>query len=134
MPNGFDITVQQHAYRAIRAAVAAGISVETRPRTNGEIPYVYLGEAEVRDHPVGREVILHVETWSKKEGPVQCKQLQHAVRTALDGTVHLDVLESSDGSGQWRYTLIHEEHSETRLEIDDAVWRGEQRFRILVDI
>lgn len=133
MANGFDVTAQQHAYRAIRAAVPSAVAVETKPRTNGAIPYVYVGETEIRDHPVGREIILRVETWSKKEGPIECKQLQHAVFGALDDTRHLDVSESPSGSGAWRYTLIHEEYRSTRLEASNGLWHGTQRFRVLAE-
>lgn len=133
MANGFDITVQQHAYRAIRAAVPEAVPVETKPRTNGQIPYVYVGETEIRDHPVGREITLRVETWSKKEGPVECKQLQHQIFGALDDTRHIDLIESSNGSGQWRYTLIHEEYRNARLEASNSLWHGSQRFRILAE-
>ena len=130
--NGPDITAQEYAYRTIRAAVAADIPVETRPRTNGPLPYVYVGAASLREHPVGYEISLSVEVWSTKEGPIQGKQVQQTVRAALDGTVHTDVTESV-GAISWRFTLIHEELAITQLERANSVWHGSQKFRFLAE-
>lgn len=130
--NGPDITAQEYLYRAIRAAVASDVPVETRPRTNGPLPYVYVGSASLREHPVGYEISVAVDVWSTKEGPIQGKQIQQQVRTALDGVVHTDVTESASAT-VWRFTLIHEELAITQLERANSVWHGAQKFRVLAE-
>jgi hypothetical protein len=132
MANGPDITAQEFAFRAIRAAVPSAVPVETRPQTNGEIPYVFVGDSSVQWHPVGFEISLTVMCWSKKEGGVEVKQLQNAIRTALDWLMHVDA-PASDASQPWRFTLITETSARASIDVSNSVWHGSQSFRILAE-
>lgn len=133
MTNGPDITARQYAYRAIRAAVPARIAVETKPRTNGAVPYVFVGPSDLVEHPVNFDIRLGVDVWSNKEGDIECKQVQHAVRQALDGLTHVDTTESATPNNPWRLTLVYEELCRCVFEPSNAVWHGTQRFRVLAE-
>lgn len=133
MINGPDITARQYAFRAIRAAVPLTIAVETKPRTNGAVPYVFVGPSDLSEHPVNFDIRLTIDVWSNKEGDVECKQVQHAIRTALDGLTHVDTTESISPNNSWRFTLVYEELCRATFEAGNSVWHGVQRFRILAE-
>lgn len=141
MINGLDVTFQQYAYRAIRAAVPAGVAVETKPRENGAIPYVFVGPTDVREHPAGWAVFITVEVHSKREGSNECKQLQNAIRNALHFTEASRVTETNPDSeafpaphtGVWHFIGLDEDSARCAFEVARSTWRGTQRFRLLIE-
>jgi hypothetical protein len=136
MTTGADIAVQRFVYRTIRAAVAPGIAVDTRPRKADGLPYVWVGQSEVREHEIGFEVLLTLEVWSEKENAVECKTLQNTARASLH--MYFDSERTTtdptwtDETARWTFRLINEEFSRAQLEQQNNVWHGTQRFRFLV--
>lgn len=104
------------------AAELAGVTVLAHPGHEQPLPYVFLGESEVADNnPNGHEVIVHVHSWSKLEGPHQLKQIQHTIREALHN--------NSISQGDWRFSCIREDFAKSFLDEDNETWHGVQRFR-----
>lgn len=137
MTTGADIAVQRYVYRTLRAAAAAGVAVDTRPRKAEGLPYVWVGQSEVREHEIGYEVLIAVEVWSEKENAVECKALQATARASLHMYFDSEQTETdptfSDDTASWTFRLINEEYSRAQLEQQNNVWHGMQRFRFLLE-
>lgn len=120
--NGPDLTFQTLIGNRA-AAVTTGADVVAHPTPNQALPYIHIGESDIRDYPGGHEVICIVKVYSSAEGPHEAKGIQDALRLDLhDGLMTLD---------SWQFTAIREEFSDVIFDPTDQTWQSVQRFRAL---
>jgi hypothetical protein len=118
-----DLSFQKRAWEAVRAVAGPGPSIPTHPAIDEALPYTFIGESQVEDHPIGHEMWLTVHTWSKSQGTDEVKALQGVVRTALHGL--------NFTRDEWKFTCCREEYATAILDPDRETWHGVQRFRVL---
>ncbi|MBX3495916.1 MAG: DUF3168 domain-containing protein [Parvibaculum sp.] len=128
-----DLALQKavHAALAADAALAALVAarIYDNPPDDVALPYLTLGESEMRDWSVGEgagaEHRLSLHAFARGGGRTQAKAILGAVRAALH-----DAALTLEGHALVNLRFLD---AETRREPDGTTWRGTIRFRAVTE-
>lgn len=100
-----------------------GITHASHARHNEALPYVYYGQSDTADHPIGHTLTTLVHVQSKLNGSHQINDIVHAIREAMHGN-------SFSGNG-WHFDCVRETSSETDFDPTEETWHAVMRLECI---
>jgi hypothetical protein len=126
--------LQKAVYAALAAdgpllALLGGAKIHDAVPQDAAVPYIAIGEAQVRDWSTGTEdgaehmLMLHV--WSRYGGKREAYEIADAIRAVLDGALL--------GLDDHRLVNLRHQYSELKRDPDGETQHGVLRFRAVTE-